>query len=382
MRLNRAVLLVAVGSLLALMIALTLNAVSVNWPKSSPLAGDPFAYRDIADEILSGSVPYIDVTVEHLPLMLVPILGVGVAASGTGIDFPLIWPLATITAMLITVLIAGRIRLVDRYQWKFAVAVVPMLPLALYRLEVFVVLLVVLAIAAFADGRHRDGSAWAFLGALAKGWPVILCAIPFRRGATRVAIISVAASVACLGIVAMLPGFREGRAFSGIHAETLVGNALLLIRHATGSDLGLIGIAGATYVEAPAFAVVVNAVFGVIVGGVALASMFRTRDLVPLLRICGLATLAIILISPLFSAQFLFWLTPFIPLFARRGRRVAIAAGFLSMLVAAFWNPFEGWWALEVGARNVMVLAVAYVWISEVLAPKVAIADLRPEHVS
>jgi hypothetical protein len=360
-------MLVAIASLVALIGTIVLISVSEPWPKPTPIAGDPGLYGDIADAILSGGLPYIDVTVEHLPVLLAPILAVGAVARLAAADFAALWPLVTIGAVIGAVALAGRITVVDRYQDRFAIAVIPMLPLIIYRLEVFVVVLALAAIGSFARDDNRSGSAWTIAGALAKGWPIVLFALPFRRGAARLALMGATSAVALLAVVALLPGFREGRAFTGVHAETVAGNLLLLVRHITDADLGLIGAAGATYVEAPAIAIAANAMIGIVVGLVALRAMFQTTELVALLRICGLATLAIILISPLFSAQFVFWLTPFVPLLTRTNRQVAFVAALLSMLVAAFWNPFEAWWALEVAVRNGVVLLLAARWAAEVI---------------
>lgn len=371
MRLNRAVLLVAVASMASLIASIALIEASADWAQPTPIAGDPSLYAEIADAILDGAVPYIDVTVEHLPVMLVPILGIGALSDVAGLDYAALWPLVTIAAVIGCVSLAGSVGLAERYQARFAVAVVPMLPLIIYRLEVFVVLPVLAALIAYERRRNVSGSAWTLAGTLAKGWPIVLYALPFRRGAVRVAAAGIAVSVSALAIVATLPGFREGRAFTGIHAETIVGNLLLVLRHATGADLGLISTAGATYVEAPAIAVLLNAGIGVAFGALALIALVRTTDLTALVRITGLATLAIILASPLFSAQFVFWLTPFVPLLALSGRRVAFVTATLSMLVAAFWNPFEAWWAIEVAARNAAVVVLGVAWARDVF-------DARP----
>lgn len=366
--------------MVALLASIALIELTATWAQPTPIAGDPSLYEQISDGILDGAVPYIDLTVEHLPVMLVPIVGVGGIARVTGVDYASLWPLVTIAAVMASVLVAGALSLTDRYQARFAVAVVPMLPLVIYRLEVFVVLLVLVALVANERGRNVAGAAWTFAATLAKGWPIVLFTLPFRRAAVRVAVIGTALSVSALAVVAMLPGFREGRAFTGIHAETIVGNLVLVARHVAGVDLGLVGAAGATYVEAPAIAVVVNAAIGIAFGLVAVVAVFRTTDLAALVRICGLATLAIVLASPLFSAQFVFWLTPFTPLLAPTGRRVAFAAGALSMLVTAFWNPLEAWWAAEVAVRNAVVVALAVIWAREVVT--VGSADSYPASTS
>lgn len=383
MRLNRSLLLVALASVASLIATILLIELSASWAQPTPIAGDPSLYAEIAEDVLSGGVPYIDVTVEHLPAMLLPILAVGLVSDVSGAGYAAMWPLVTIATLLGTVALAARVQFVDDYQRRFAVAVLPMIPLVMYRLEVFVVLLAVAAIVAFGMDRLRAGTGWTVAGTLAKGWPVVLFAVPIRRGAVRIGAIGLGVSILALAVVAALPGFREGRAFTGIHTETIVGNAVLVVRHLTASDLGLVGAAGATYVEAPGIAVILNATIGVAIGIVALVAVFRTTDLARILRVCGLATLAIMLVSPLFSAQFVFWLTPFVPLLAVRSRRLAFVVGALSMLLVAVWNPTAAWWATLVALRNVALVGLAVRWAGEVLAPTEPVAaDLPAEHVA
>jgi hypothetical protein len=376
-------LVAAIGCVASLLGSIVLIEASRTWPRPTPIAGDPTLYGEIADAILGGAVPYIDVTVEHLPVLLVPIVAVGLAAWLSGLAYAALWPLVTIGAVIGSVALAGRLPY-RGYQWYYTLAILPMLPLVIYRLEIFVVLLALAALAAFAVERATAGTMWTLLGGLAKGWPLVLLVIPLRRGRIRLALGGLAIAVVILGAIAVLPGFREGRAFSGIHTETIVGNLLLVARHAMGDDLGLIGAAGATYVEAPWVAVAVNATLGLLVGIVALRQAFTTTDVRRLIAIAGLATIAVMLMSPLFSAQFVFWLAPFVPLMAARTRVAYGIAAAMSMLVAALWNPFEAWWALEVAVRNVALVVTTFLWIADITrtVPRDVADELAVEHVS
>lgn len=380
---RRSMLVAGIGCVASLLGSIMLIEVSRTWPRPTPIAGDPTLYGEIADAILGGAVPYIDVTVEHLPVLLVPIVAVGTAAGLTGLAYAALWPLVTIAAVIGSVALAGRVPYRD-YQWNYTLAILPMLPLAIYRLEIFVVLLALAAVAAFAAERATAGTVWTVLGGLAKGWPLVLLVIPLRRGRARLALGGLAFAVAILATIAVLPGFREGRAFSGIHTETIVGNLLLVVRHAMSDDLGLIGAAGATYVAAPGIAVITNAAVGVLIGVVALRHAFATTDTRRLVAIAGLATIAVILLSPLFSAQFVFWLAPFVPLMSLRTRVSYGIAAAMSMLVAALWDPFAAWWALEVALRNVALVVTTVLWIADITRPVTtgATDGLAVEHVA
>jgi hypothetical protein len=368
MLIRRPVIVAALGGLISLIAAIGLIVISADWPKSSPIAGDPTLYGSIAADILAGGTPYLDVTVEHLPILLVPILFVGILAGATSMAYAALWPLVTILAVVATVAMAGRVSLIPSYQRRFAIAVLPMLPLIIFRLEIYVVFAVVAAIGAIGASKYRSASVWTLIGILAKGWPITLTGVPFRKGHRALALGTAGLGTLLLLTVAVMPGFREGRSFEGIHSETLVGNLILVYRHITGSDLGLVGVAGATYVEAPIAAVVLNGLIAVPILGVSLVCLFRSSDKARLVSIAGLATAGIILLSPLFSAQFTFWLVPFVVLASMTTRATYLLAAALSTMVAAFWNPAEAWWAVEVLARNAAFVALVVVWILDLRA--------------
>ncbi len=365
MLIKRPVALTALGSVLSLVATIALIEISRDWQQPTPIAGDATLYGEIADAILGGAIPYVDVTVEHLPVLLVPILFVGIVVPLTSTSYTALWVLVTIGVVLITVAYADRITLVENYQRRFALVVLPMLPLIIYRLEIYVVLLAMLAIGAFAASHYRTGSIWTLLGIVAKGWPIALVGIPFRRNRKALALTVVGISVAVLGIVLSLPGFQQGRSFQGIHSETIVGNLILIYRHLAGRDLGLIGVAGATYVSAPVVAVVVNALIALPILAIAIRTTFRTKRMDLLVGAAGLGVAGIIAFSPLFSAQFMFWLAPFAVLLSRRGRYTYVVAATLSTVLVAFWNPFEAWWAMEVFARNTALIVLVVAWVVE-----------------
>ncbi|MFC2153304.1 hypothetical protein ACFLQ7_01565 [Actinomycetota bacterium] len=211
----RPYLIAFIGGVTALVATIVLIGASRGWAEPIPIAGDPQIYGQIYDVLMPGSLPYGEAVVEHLPVMLVPIVGVGFVAALADVSFAAIWPLIAIIAALTSVAIAGRVALPD-YQMRYTIAILPMLPLVIYRLEIFTVMLALAAIVAYQNERMRSGTLWTILGPLAKGWPVVLLVIPFRRGRQRLALVG-AAIIGTLNVVIWVtPGSGCG---SGIRRQ-------------------------------------------------------------------------------------------------------------------------------------------------------------------
>jgi len=379
------VIVAALASLLSLIATVSLVVIGADWAQRTPIANDPILYAEIASRVLRGAVPYTDVTVEHLPMLLVPILFVGAIARATSVSYTVLWPLVTVGAVVAATAMAGRVRLGDDYQRRFVIAILPMLPLIIFRLEIYVVFAAVAAIASFSVSRYRSGSIWTLIGLLAKGWPITLLMVPWRKGHRGLAVGMTALGASLLVFTAMMPGFQKGRTFEGIHSETVVGNLIIVYRHLAGLDPGIVNVAGAAYTSAPLGAIVLNAAMALPILALAVWFFRRTRATAHLVSIAGLATAGIILLSPLFSAQFAFWLAPFVILASRRTRSAYLIAGALSLIVTAFWSPTEAWWAIEVLIRNVAFLVVVVLWSLDLWKTRevVGIAPSRTgEHVA
>ena len=362
MLIKHPVMLAALAGLLSIVAAVSLVVIGADWPQRTPIANDPILYAEIASRVLDGAVPYTNVTVEHLPMALVPILFVGAVARATSISYTILWPLVTVGAVVATTAMAGRVTLGDNYQRRFVIAILPMLPLIIFRLEIYVLFAAVAAIASFSVSRYRSGSIWTLIGLLAKGWPITLLMVPWRKGHRGLALGVIALGTSLLVLVAVTPGFRRGRSFAGIHSETVVGNLIIIYRHLAGLDPGIVDVAGAAYTSAPLIAIALNASIALPILAIAVWFFLRASATMRLVSIAGLATAGIILLSPLFSAQFTFWLAPFVVLASRRTRTAYLVAGGLSLIVAALWSPTEFWWAIEVLIRNAAFLVVVALW--------------------
>ncbi|MDA2978644.1 MAG: hypothetical protein O3B42_02620 [Actinomycetota bacterium] len=333
------------------------------------LIGDISLYSDIAAAVLNGEMPYIDLPVEHLPLSLLTIVVLGWFAEVLGVGLLAVWMPATTAAFVATAQLVDRLEPTNRGGFRFVAVSLPMLPLVLFRLEPWVVLFVALALVAYVANRYALGGVWTFAGILAKGWPMALALIPWSKERRRSALILVGLSGVALAAVALTPGFQASREFEGIHTETVVGSLTLLWRSITGAGLDLQGSAGAVYVTAPGVLAALNAVPGIailIVGAVVARS--RRLGFADLVALSGFVVLGVMLISPLFSTQFIFWLAPFVVVLGHKPRLIYAAAGVFGLLSVTDFDPTSLLWILEVVAKNGAILLLAVVWTGHLLA--------------
>jgi hypothetical protein len=342
----------------------TLPLLAVN-PEA--LGGDPAIYRDRMAELFAGQIPYVDAAFEHLPVAAVPmalawVLG-GAASPWT---YTIVFATLMLGCLLATALLldtVGRRSGLGPAGKRWVVLSLPVLPLVLFRYEPWVVLLVAAALAAGVTGRHRATALLQWLAIGVKGWPVVLAAGDWLKGHRARAFLAALVTAACAGLLLALPGFRAARAFRGIHTDTLAGGVLTLTRWMAGEPVGRFDAAGAIYVDAPGWTLLVG-----LNVGVAVAALALLRVNTPLTREAGYAlsgalVAALLLASPLFSPQFILWLTPFVAL--HRQPRVHVL-GFVSVaLTGVFmlgWHPlYEGnlWWLPLVSLRNAALLGLA-----------------------
>lgn len=345
----------------------------------SVLAGDVNLYELLGTDLLAGLLPYTELAIEHLPVAVIPIWILTWVATVLGVSLAVVWVPVMALCFIASVVLMDSIPTEHRVGYRYLAVAAPLLPLVLFRLEVWVGLFVVLAMVAYATHRVTRGAAWTIVAALGKGWPIVLVAYPWKAGRRWLTVGVVAVSTTLLAMVAFTEGFREGRAFEGIHSETIVGNLIIVWRSLTSNGIGLENTAGAVYVTAPAWVVLVNAIPGLIVVGLALyAFTKRDSDFRNLTLIVGLAALGIILMSPLFSTQFIFWLAPFVAFAAIGTRKAYIAAACIGLATLTVFQPEALWWNLVVLAKNVAIVWLAIVWTRRVLA----FPQLQPESTS
>lgn len=329
------------------------------------LSADAQNFQDRMSAILDGNMPYVDTLYEHLPLALPPMLLPRILPGGAETFIYTALFGAFMTAFLIgTGVVVGRLGAAagrDGAATGWAAVALPLVPIVAFRIDPVPTLLA--AVALYLAFTARPGPAgWASVAAIAaKGWPVVLAPVEWWAGRRRRAV-GLAAFTAVLGAVLLLtPGFQEGRDFSGVHLETMAGSLLAWIRSLGGADSGLGMSAGAVYVAAPGAVLVVGITLG---SGLLWLTRRLWRQPVSLssaAQLVGLLTMAMLLASPLLSAQFLLWLTPWIIFFpGSRIRRLFIAAGLATTGLLALWDPNEVVWQSVLLARNVLLLGVAW----------------------
>jgi hypothetical protein len=329
----------------------------------SVLAGDPPLYETLWNEITAGSLPYADLVFEHLPLVILPMGAAGILRDTIGLDYTVGY--AMVAAALLTWSAAavgrtGRALGRDDAIGYYLVLVAPLLPLVLFRNDILPVLCAAIAVSAFVRAGETAGIVATTAGILAKGWPFVLVVTEWWRGNRTRAWVLTVFTAAMFGTLAALPGFQSGRSFEGVHQETLSGSIVLLWRHLTGADLGIVGRAGAVYLDVGGWAVLLNLAVG---GGLALWALRGLGMAFTWHRahtMLGALVLALILASPLLSAQFLVWPAAFLALvIRRRPLLVATAASTVTTVLFGFWDHEAMWWSITLVGRNVLVLALA-----------------------
>ncbi len=327
------------------------------------LGGDPWTYLKRWESVKEGLIPYLEGEFEHLPLALVLIVMVGLVADLTTIPY---WNVFAGFAMVMTWATAYTVRNTglrlndDTAIFRFLVLAGPLMPLVLFRTDVLSTMLASMAILAWVAGQENRGMAAVQGGVLAKGWPVVLAVSEWWRGRQARAALIVAFTMSLTTFLILTPGFQSGRAFRGIHLETLVGSILLFVRVLSGDTPGTFHDAGALYLTAGGWQVAINVAIGTVFGLVALRAL-RHRFSWRRAHILGAAlTLAVILGSPLFSPQFLIWVVPFLTLVAGpRTIKLWVAMTLVTILYVGFWDVPSLWWSAALLARNILFVILA-----------------------
>ena len=323
----------------------------------SVLRGDYLFFRDHADRMLDGQLPYIDFDFEHFPIAALPMLLAGAGDRWIpGLNFVggfVALAALAIVGVAFTVRAIGRELEDDLAAPRWAAITAPMFPFLLYRVDPLSVLFAALAFLGLLRARPGLYLASASLGIATKGWPALFAVLDWLRDRKRRAVI-LAGVAAAIGLILLtLPGFRSGRSFDGVHLETLSGSLTLFFRLLGDTPHRIASNAGALYIGVGSWALLVNAAIGLMVWTATLR-VRRTDQATMTLLVVGL-----LLASPLLSAQFLMWVTPFLAVVRSRAAHVLMATlGAISTLLLAWWEPTNLGWATLLVVRNLTLLGL------------------------
>ncbi len=398
------VLLVAPLVLLVLIVALT--------PEQTRLifASDLAVYRRYGLQLLGGSIPYLDFSVEYPPLALVPMTLPLLAAPGGGIDdLGYIWRFATVEGALAVAAgwllfqATGRSRS-TLVLWAVLVGLA-WASVAL-RYDLWPVLAVLVAVSVV-DRRSGAAGVAIGLGTMLKLYPIALLpvlgvyALAGRDRAGFVRLVVGCASVVVLVMAAAwaLAGhaslqwlfYQQDR---GLQIESLGAGLLLGLHVLVGQPVDVASAFGSVQVRAPGSELLVAASvieMAALVGIVtAVAAMRFRRDYARLGRVPGaslglasVAAVAALLVgSKVLSVQYVIWLLPFAIVLPLRLRRLLIAVTALS--TAIYTTDYSGLERLETPMiaalliRNALLVLLAGWLVVELWTARAGARGPRP----
>jgi uncharacterized membrane protein len=350
--------------------------------------GDIAAYREYADDMRAGEVPYRDFFLEYPPGALPAFLVPTVAAEHYDVAFKLLM-LGLLGGLLATIAFPRR---PGGLAWGAIalVALTPLLlgPVALTHYDAWPALLVALALALLLSGHGRLGLAALGAATAAKGFAIVLAPLAvawiWKREGRREALISlgVGALVLCVVVLPFVVVAPGGVRFSlrfqlerPLQIETLGGSLLLAAHHLGLGDPRVVSsynsenlAGGVPDVLSVAQAVVLVATL------IAIAVAFSRGDAsYRRFTVASAATLvATVLLGKVLSPQYLVWLLPAVALLTGSGTAVAwaLAAGALVLTQSLrLWNGVglsgAGWVVL---GRNLVLAAL----LVAILLPEVS----------
>lgn len=349
-----------------LFLLVCLLSLLVVWLNPTALSGDPAIYLSRLAAFLAGDLPYLEAQFEHLPLALVPMVLAWALGGWIGPGFYTgIFAVLMAACLWATALLMDRIGeqlSSPRADLRWLLIAGPLFPLVLFRFDPWPVLLAAAALTALLAGRERATLGWLSMGVLAKGWPLAIAVVVWLRGRWAKALVLVSLSLAFFAALWLLPEFRSGREFTGIHTDSMIGSVLALVRAVAGDPVGRFDAAGAIYLEAPPWALLINADIGLILMAIALIRVRMPLTDSESVSLSAALVVALLVGSPLLSPQFILWPTAFLALHPSRTiRYLGCAVAATTLIFMLGWNPvYEGmlWWLPLVTLRNLLLLAL------------------------
>ena len=357
---RRVILAVIVASLAAVLLAAALP--------ETILAGDAEAYRDRMAEMFSGQIPYFEFNFEHLPGAIVPMSVAWLLGGSENLQtFALAF--AAFSALLIAVtgvlLIDLEAELGSGLTLRWVGALVPLLPFLLFRNDSLSVLLTVGAFWAATRPRARGGAGIvpASLGVATKLWPGSWAAIEWWRGRRTWAVATAMLALGGLVLLRTAPVLAIQRPV-GVHSETLAGSLLGAVRYVRGLPLQL-RQTSALYIEAEWWAHLINVIPAIALAIAAFSMLRRSFSWAKAWALFGALTGCLMVASPLFSTQYMAWISPFASMH-RRPWVMLVMTNVLSLILIVTWNrglDGSGWWFWLGVGRNLMFLSLVSVLV-------------------
>jgi uncharacterized membrane protein len=344
-------------------------------------------------QVLSGRLPYRDFTSEYPPLAILFFLLSGLffrTVTAYSWAFAVELLLCDVLVLFFIADLASVMKVPVRHTLAvYTLLILAVGPIVVSRYDMLPAMLVLAALWAFIRG--RTGLAWAAvaLGVAAKMYPVLLVPLfiicqlqerQYRRLITGVAIfLAVLLVVGLPWLLIDAPGFWHSLTYHlerGLHIESTYGSALLLGRLSgmTGMDIGY--AYGSWNIISPladrlsGISLFVSAGFLVLVYGLFALRLRRGAGEGPaprLLQYTALAVVVFMLTGKVFSAQYLVWLCPLLPLVpARRQYFVSglfvVAAALTQYVYPYNYTPLvrlETWPVVMLALRNILLVVAA-----------------------
>lgn len=359
--------------------------------------------RYLAVKILDGQVPYRDFASEYPPLALLAFL-LPALVTRSQLPYNIVF---VFEMLLFDLLIMWAIaKIVPRFGLPlketlliYTLLLLAIGPLVIIRFDFLPASLVMVSLLAFGNGKNRTAWATVALGVGAKLYPVLIVPLfaiyhlakkQYRRLVEGcVAFLAVLVVLVGPWLVIDAAGFWDSMVFyhlgRGLHSESAYGTFLLL-----GKVMGLTQVdTGLSFGSWNLFSPLADRLAGVsfyITAGLLLvaygwfAGLLRKRSnrgeqesLVEsrLLQFAWLVILVFILTNKVFSAQYLIWLCPLLPMIARRGRDILwllfIVAAALTQYVFPYayfaFEQGEPYAVIMLAVRNLALIVAAIITV-------------------
>jgi len=340
--------LVALQGIGLLLVAAFILPYVVQWH-----ARDVQIYYEAAAKLLQGQLPYRDFPLEYPPLALLAFALPWLLAPGRALGYSgyawhflllnVLW--STLLALTIARFAALRRPAISptRAVGVYTLLVIVSAPLLPWRYDLFPALLTLLALLCVLTGRPTLAGLWLGLGIAAKLYPIMLlpiCGAYYLAGRSYRSLFRLMLGSAIAIMVVLLPyllidpggwlTFLRYHQLRGLQLESLPAGAILLAHTLGLARVELVFNYGALQLVSPLADVAViwqPIVFSLVSGVVFVSCWGRFRHEyatsgaiadASLITYIVVALLAFIVTNKVFSAQYIVWLLPFVPLLRPR----------------------------------------------------------------